>query len=418
MTQSTFEDLGVAEPIRRALLELGYQAPSPIQQRAIPLLLEGRDLLGIAQTGTGKTAAFALPILQHLSECRDRAVKGPYALILAPTRELAIQIGAAIKTYSRFLKLRTAVVYGGVGQNPQVKLLRAGIDILIATPGRLLDLFRQGHFRLSSVTHLVLDEADRMLDMGFVRDVRTIVAALPKLRQSMLFSATLPAEITHLAVEMLRDPQRIEIAPAGTAVDRIEQRVFHVGTSEKKGLLDKLLEDPAMSRVLVFTRTKHRANRVADQLLKGGVAAAAIHGNKSQSARQAALDEFRTGRSRVLVATDIAARGIDVDAVTHIVNYELPAVPETYVHRIGRTARAGATGAALSFCDTTERPYLRDIEKLIRMTITVAGEHPTAIQADKGSSPPDRQRREPADSTPKRRRSSGSRHRRSLQATA
>jgi ATP-dependent RNA helicase RhlE len=297
------------------------------------------------------------------------------------------------------LKVLHAVVYGGVGQAPQVKALQAGVDILVATPGRLLDLIEQGHARLDTVTRLVLDEADRMLDMGFIRDVRRILAVLPKKRQAMLFSATMPAEIARLAADILRDPARVEVAPAGTAVDRVDQCVFHVPTSQKRLLLATLLRDPTMRRVIVFTRTKHGANRVAGHLADGGIAAAAIHGNKSQSARQTALDNFRAGRSRVLVATDIAARGIDVEAVTHIVNYELPNVAETYVHRIGRTARAGASGAALSFCDPTEHGYLRDIEKLIRRTIDIAAspiscaevrEPVRGAAADAVFSPPDR----------------------------
>ena len=368
----SFADLGVAEPIRRALLSSGYLKPTPIQQRAIPLLLESKDLLGVAQTGTGKTAAFTLPILQKLAGPSLRRGRGPSALILVPTRELAVQIAAAIATYGKHLEVRGAVVYGGVGQAPQVKALGGGIDMLVATPGRLLDLIDQGHARLDAVSFLVLDEADRMLDMGFIRDLRRILAKLPKERQSMLFSATMPPTIAGLAADILRDPVRIDVAPAGTTVERVDQRVLHVATPEKRALLSTLLRDSAMARVIVFTRTKHAANRVAEQLAKSGVSAAAIHGNKSQSARQTALDAFRSGRARVLVATDIAARGIDVEAVTHIVNYELPNVPETYVHRIGRTARAGAAGAALSFCDATERCYLRDIERLIRRPIAVA----------------------------------------------
>jgi len=368
----SFSDLGLAEPLRRALASSGYEQPTPIQQQAIPLLLEGRDLLGVAQTGTGKTAAFTLPILQHLSSASQRRGRGPSALILAPTRELAVQIGAAVRTYGRFLNLREAVLFGGVGHAPQIKALRAGVDVLVATPGRLLDLIAQGHAKLDAVSLLVLDEADRMLDMGFVRDVRRIVAVLPRQRQSMLFSATMPPEIERLAVDLLRDPQRVEVTPAGTAVELVDQRVFHVAAKEKHALLATLVQDPAMNRVIVFTRTKHGANKVAERLARGGVVAGAIHGNKSQSARQAALEDFRSGRARVLVATDIAARGIDVNGVTHVVNFELPNVPETYVHRIGRTARAGASGAALSFCDGSERSFLRDIEKLIRRTIAVA----------------------------------------------
>ncbi len=368
---SSFIDLGVAEPIRRVISASGYNEPTPIQSRAIPLLLGGRDLLGIAQTGTGKTAAFALPILQRLAEPSSRRGRGPSALVLVPTRELAVQVAAAFKTYGRFLSPRGTVVYGGVGQAPQVKALRSGVDYLVATPGRLLDLMEQGHAKLDGVSLLVLDEADRMLDMGFIRDIRRILATLPKKRQSMLFSATMPAEIAHLANSMLNDPARVEVAPTGTAVECVDQRVFHVATAHKRALLCNLLQDPEMRRVIVFTRTKHGANRVVGQLAESGVSAAAIHGNKTQAARQTALDNFRSGRSRVLVATDIAARGIDVQAVTHIVNYELPNVPETYVHRIGRTGRAGATGSALSFCDAAERPYLRDIEKLVRRSIEV-----------------------------------------------
>ncbi len=368
----SFLDLGVAEPIRRALLASGYEHPTPIQQQTIPLLLEGRDVLGVAQTGTGKTAAFTLPILQHLAAPGRSRGRGPAALILTPTRELAAQIAQAIKTYARHLKLRETVVYGGVGQGSQVKALQAGVDILVATPGRLLDLIGQGHARMDRVSHLVLDEADRMLDMGFIGDVRRILATLPTERQSMLFSATMPEEIARLAASMLRNPERVEVAPAGTAIELVDQCVFHVTTADKRRLLGSLLQDAAMSRVIVFTRTKHGANRVTDQLVTSGVAAAAIHGNKSQTARQAALEDFRSGRSRVLVATDIAARGIDVRAVSHIINYDVPNTPETYVHRIGRTARAGASGAAFLFCDATERSYLRDIERLIRRKITVA----------------------------------------------
>ncbi|MGZ8337788.1 MAG: DEAD/DEAH box helicase [Allosphingosinicella sp.] len=368
---TSFADLGVAEPIQRAISNAGYSAPTPVQERAIPLVLEGRDLLGIAQTGTGKTAAFALPILQRLAAMPQRHGRGPTALVLVPTRELAVQVAVAFTTYGKLLRLRSIVVHGGVGQGRQVNALRAGIDVLVATPGRLLDLVQQGHAKLNAVSLLVLDEADRMLDMGFIRDIRRIVAELPKERQSMLFSATMPAEIAHLAAAMLHNPVRVDVAPTGTAVTRVDQRVFHVPTAEKRALLYTLLQNPEMSRVIVFTRTKHGANKVAAQLSERGVSAGAIHGNKSQSARQAALDDFRRGRSRVLVATDIAARGIDVEAVTHIVNYELPNVPETYVHRIGRTARAGAAGEALSFCDAAERAYLRDIEKLVRQPIEV-----------------------------------------------
>ena len=363
----------MAEPLARALKSENYNQPTPIQTKAIPVLLAGRDVLGIAQTGTGKTAAFLLPILQRLSEKRDPAgARGVRALILAPTRELALQIGDAARVYGRHLQLRYTVVLGGVGQRPQVQALAGGVDILIATPGRLLDLLDQGHVRLDKAAWLVLDEADRMLDMGFIRDVRKIVARLPKNRHSMLFSATMPADVARLAGEMLRDPVRVEATPAATTVDQVDQRVFFVNAPAKRDLLAKLLKNPDLSRVLVFTRTKHGANRVVKNLAHAGVAADAIHGNKSQNARQQALERFRAGRARVLVATDIAARGIDVDGVTHVINYELPNIPESYVHRIGRTARAGATGIALSFCDPSEQVHLRSIEKLTKRPIAVA----------------------------------------------
>jgi len=374
VTDTTFSGLGIAEPICRALAAENYLSPTPIQTQAIPLLLAGRDLLGIAQTGTGKTAAFVLPILQHLSKAPAQGGVRPLrALILAPTRELALQIGERVQAYGRNLGLRHTVILGGVGQGPQVKALGAGVDILIATPGRLLDLLNQRHARLDKVTHLVLDEADRMLDMGFIRDVRRIVAQLPKTRQSLLFSATMPADVAKLAGEMLRDPARVEVTPQTVAVERIEQKVYMVETAAKRGLLTYLLADASLKRVLVFTRTKHGANRVAEHLEKAGVSSDAIHGNKSQGARVRALDGFRDGRVRVLVATDIAARGIDVDGVSHVVNFDLPNIPESYVHRIGRTARAGADGQAISFCDGSEREFLRDIEKLIRKTLPVAG---------------------------------------------
>jgi len=365
VTLTAFSNLGVAEPICRALEAEGYDLPTPIQTRAIPHLLTGRDLLGIAQTGTGKTAAFALPILQRLAQNRVRpAPRGARVLVLTPTRELAAQIGDSFRTYGRHLSLKQTVVFGGVGQRSQVDALLRGVDILIATPGRLLDLLNQRHVRLDLVETFVLDEADRMLDMGFIRDVRKIVAALPKQRQTQLFSATMPADIGRLAGESLRDPVRVEVAPAATTVERVEQRVYFVDAGQKRALLADVLKNPALARVIVFTRTKHGANRVAEQLARGGVAAEAIHGNKSQTARERALEGFRRGRARVLVATDIAARGIDIDGVTHVINFEIPNVPESYVHRIGRTARAGASGTALSFCAQEERGYLRDIERL------------------------------------------------------
>ncbi|HSR71611.1 MAG TPA: DEAD/DEAH box helicase [Kiloniellales bacterium] len=394
VTTEPFAGLGLDDSICRALSAEGYQHPTPIQARAIPQLLAGRDLLGIAQTGTGKTAAFALPIMQRLAEGRERAgPRGTRALVLAPTRELAIQIAESFRTYGRHLPLRHAVVYGGVGQRSQVEALRRGVDVLIATPGRLLDLYGQGHLRFDGLQYLVLDEADRMLDMGFIRDVRKIVAALPRRRQTVFLSATMPDAVATLAAEMLTDPLRVAVTPTATPVESVAQSVFFVSASDKRGLLVRVLQDPALARALVFTRTKHRANRVAEQLDRAGVAAEAIHGNKSQGARQRALESFRNGRSRVLVATDIAARGIDVDGVTHVINYELPNVPEDYVHRIGRTARAGAAGAAISFCDPEEQPYLRDIEALTRQRLEVAGGAPAGRAPKRQASPRPRQRR-------------------------
>jgi ATP-dependent RNA helicase RhlE len=371
----TFVELGLAEPLLRSLHDAGYATPTPIQAKAIPNLLDDHDLIGIAQTGTGKTAAFALPILQHLSEDSVRPpAKGVRALVLAPTRELALQIFDNVTRLSRHMKMRHAVIFGGVGQNPQVEALSRGIDVLVATPGRLLDLINQGGLvRLDTVTHLVLDEADRMLDMGFIRDVKKILAKLPDQRQSMLFSATMPAEVAKLARDMLWEPMRVEVTPETVTVEAIEQHVYHVGTSDKRGLLEKLLNDPALARVVVFTRTKHGANRLAGQLAKSGFSADAIHGNKSQNARQRALAAFKTGECRVLVATDLFARGIDVAEVTHVINFDLPNEPESYVHRIGRTGRAGRTGIALAFCDPSERGHLAAIEKLTRVRLAVAG---------------------------------------------
>jgi ATP-dependent RNA helicase RhlE len=376
-TDKMFSDLGVAEYLCRALAADGYTKPTPIQERSIPTLLEGRDLLGIAETGTGKTASFALPILQKLAALPGRPQsKAPRALILAPTRELAVQILDSFKSYGRHAKLTFTAIFGGVGQGAQVQAMIRGVDVLVATPGRLLDLCQQRHVDLSKVSILVLDEADRMLDMGFVRDVRKIVAMVPKERQTLLFSATMPQDIGELAAEILKNPAKVEIARAGKTVDRIDQSVHHVQAAAKRELLTKLLADPAMSRVIVFTRTKRGANKVSEQLDRAGISSDAIHGNKSQNARQRALDEFRTGRIRVLVATDIAARGLDIDNVTHVINYELPDEPESYVHRIGRTARAGTDGIAIAFCAPDERENLRDIERLIRRPLTVVGSPP------------------------------------------
>ena len=391
MTDKKFSELGLIEALQRALKTRGHMTPTPIQLKAIPELLSGRDVLNIAQTGTGKTGAFALPILHQLSkdQRKNKEPRIPQALILAPTRELAIQIGEEFRAYGKYLHLRQTVILGGVSQKAQVNELSRGVDIVIATPGRLLDLMKQGKVKLSAVEFFVLDEADRMFDMGFIRDIRKIVAALPKRRQSLLFSATMPDEIARLAGEVLYNPMRIEIAAQSTPVERIKQSVHHVPSGGKQALLKEALKDPELSRVIVFVRTKHRGNRLAEQLSKTGIDAEAIHGNKSQAARQRALKRFRNGNARVLVATDIAARGIDVAGITHVINYELPNEAESYVHRIGRTARAGAEGIAISFCDSTERPYLRDIERVIRQKLTVVGEEP----AEEAPANPSKQRK-------------------------
>ena len=365
-----FAGFGLAEPILRALAARRHETPTPIQARSIPALLEGRDILGIAQTGTGKTAAFVLPILHRL-QAEPKRPGRPRALILAPTRELAIQIGDEVRAYSTFLKLRHALVFGGVNEGPQIAALARGLDILVATPGRLLDLVQQRKADLGGIQVLVLDEADRMLDMGFIRDIRKLIAELPSQRQSLLFSATMPGEIAKLAEGLLRNPARVEVARQSTPVERIGQAVYHLAAADKTTKLATLLGDPDLCKVIVFTRTKHRANRVSDALAKEGIGAQAIHGNKSQSARQRALSAFRTGEARVLVATDIAARGIDVEGISHVINFELPNEPESYVHRIGRTARAGASGAAISFCDPEERGFLRDIERLTGTSMEV-----------------------------------------------
>ena len=372
MTDQTFASLGVSETLLRALSAARFETPTPIQARAVPVVLSGRDVLGIAQTGSGKTAAFALPMLQRLAGLRAQRPGAPAGLILAPTRELAIQIAETISRLGGGTGLRHCVICGGVSENRQIEQLRRGVEIVVATPGRLIDLARQNHVRFDHVQVFVLDEADRMLDMGFIRDVRRIVAALPAQRLSLLFSATMPAEVAQLAAGLLREPVRIDLAPANVTVDRIDQRILMVEASRKRAVLLRLLEDPACARVLVFTRTKHGANRVARQIEEHGIPTAAFHGNKSQNARQAALGAFAQGRIRVLVATDIAARGIDVPNISHVINFDLPVEAESYVHRIGRTARNLAEGIALSFCDPTEYGALRDIEKLIRRTIDVA----------------------------------------------
>jgi ATP-dependent RNA helicase RhlE len=372
MTISLFSELSLRPELQQALADQGYTTPTPIQAQAIPHLLEGRDLLGIAQTGTGKTAAFTLPILQKLADAGVRARPGQVkALILTPTRELAIQIDDSVKNYGAHLKLKHSVIFGGVGQGRQVDALQRGLDILVATPGRLLDLMNQRHVRFDDLSVFVLDEADRMLDMGFINDVRKIVATLPKNRQTLLFSATMPREIADLAAKLLNNPTRVEVTPQATTVERIGQHVIHVPAAQKRHVMVDLLADASMTRVIAFSRTKHGANKVTDHLNAAGITTAAIHGNKSQGARQAALESFRAGKVRVLVATDIAARGIDIDGISHVINVDLPNVSESYVHRIGRTARAGKDGIAISLCDTEERPFLRDIEKLIGMRLPV-----------------------------------------------
>jgi len=370
---TSFHDFGLAEPLTRALAEEQYATPTPIQSQTIPIALAGRDVVGIAQTGTGKTAAFALPILQHLASARRRApVHTVRCLVLVPTRELAAQVADSFRAYGAGLDLAIEQVHGGVGQGPQVRALARGLDVLVACPGRLVDLMDQRRANLSRVEVLVLDEADHMLDLGFIPDVRKIVAAIPRRRQTLLFSATMPAPILGLAESLLVDPVKVYVAPQGSTVEAVEQRVHFVENKGKGDVLADLLRDDEVQRALVFTRTKRGANRVAERLARSGIPAEAIHGNKSQNARTRALEAFRRGHPRVLVATDVAARGIDVDGITHVINYELPEVPETYVHRIGRTARAGASGVAVSLCASDERDQLRSIEKLIRRRVPVA----------------------------------------------
>jgi len=402
VSEVSFADLGLSEPLLRALHGAKYTTPTPIQARTIPALLKGRDVLGIAQTGTGKTAAFALPVLQLLAASGERAQpKSPRALVLAPTRELAVQIARSFDTYGRGLGLRLCTVVGGLGYGRQIETLARGVDILIATPGRLLDLVERGNVKLGQVTFFVLDEADRMFDMGFIRDVRRIASSVSKNRQTLLFSATMPNDIAKLSSEILKNPEKVEIAAQGKPIEKIEQRVYYVNASSKRQLLSHLLADEALERVIVFTRTKRGANRVAEALEDRGVRSEAIHGNKSQNARQKALDNFSRGKARVLVATDLASRGIDVVGVTHVINYELPADAESYVHRIGRTARAGASGIAVSFCDSSERGQLRSIEKLTRQPIAVVS---TPANEDMPVMPPvvrSREERDPRDERPR-----------------
>lgn len=372
-----FDALKLIQPIRKAIAERRYSQPTPIQSQAIPHLIQGRDLLGCAQTGTGKTGAFALPILQRLAKTRNNVgPKKTSALILTPTRELAVQIGDSFKTYGRYLKVGYTVVYGGVSYRPQIKGLSKGIDVLIATPGRLVDLLNQGYVKLDQTETFVLDEGDRMLDMGFLPDIRKIFAMLPEQRQTMLFSATMSKEISALAKQFLNDPMNISVAPQSTTADNIDQRVMFVDKEYKSELLASVFTDESIKRAVVFTRTKHGADRLAQKLNKGKIKAEALHGDKSQSARLQALRKFRSGNARVLVATDVASRGLDIEGVTHVINYEIPNEAESYVHRIGRTARAGSSGVALSFCDRGERGYLRTIEKSINSAVTVVEDHP------------------------------------------
>ena len=395
----TFAKLGLAEPFLRALDRERFHQPTPIQASAIPPLLAGRDLLGVAQTGTGKTAAFALPMLQHLAGRPAAAHRyGTRALIVAPTRELALQIEESLHRLGGEHKRRIVAILGGLSRSAQVQRMRGGTDIVVGTPGRICDLMSTGELKLNQVSHFVLDEADRMLDLGFIRDIRRIVAALPIDRQSSLFSATMPQEVGRLAETLLRNPVRVDIARDEPVVLPIQQHVHYVDPAGKRALLGRLLTDPALSRVIVFTRTKRAADRVAENLDTGGIRVSALHGNKSQPARQKALEQFRSGRARVLVATDIAARGIDVTGISHVINFDLPAQPEDYVHRIGRTARAGASGVAISFCDAAEHGTLRAIERMTGTVINIAGGSPPGLQPTRQQIP------SPANRTPPRRR--------------
>lgn len=366
-----FQQLALIEPILRALEKEGYTNPTSIQQQAIPEILAGKDLLGCAQTGTGKTAAFVIPILQQLHAAKQQKanMQMPKALILTPTRELAIQIGESIAAYGKYLSLKHVVVFGGVSQHAQVQQIQRGAEIVVATPGRLIDLIQQGLVSIAHINHFVLDEADRMLDMGFIHDIKRVINYLPAQRQTLFFSATMPPEIQHLIQKLLTDPVKVTVAPVSSTVDRIDQSVYHIAKHQKLPLLIQLLDNTQINSLLVFTQMKHAANKLAKKLSEAGIAADAIHGNKSQNARQLALSNFKKGRIRVLVATDIAARGIDIDELGHVLNFDLPAVPETYVHRIGRTGRAGFSGSAISFCDPEEKNFLTSIEKLIQKRI-------------------------------------------------
>lgn len=379
-----FESNLIIEPIRKALLEEGYTSPTPIQSQSIPVLLEGKDILGVAQTGTGKTAAFAIPIIQGLSDQSTvkRNQRSIQALILAPTRELAIQIHESFKTYGKHLNLKSAVIFGGVSQKPQTDALALGLDILVATPGRLLDLINQKHVHLNKVKYFVLDEADQMLDMGMIHDVRKIITYIPVVRQTMLFSATMPKEISSLAHTILKDPVKVEVTPAASTVEIINQSVYFVAKHNKINLLIHTLRNEVIDSVLVFSRTKHGADKIVKSLNAANFNAQAIHGNKSQNARQLALQNFKERKIRILVATDIAARGLDIDELSHVIIYDLPEVPETYVHRIGRTGRAGLGGISYAFCDQEEYGLLRDIQKLTKQDIPVQNNHPFILKID------------------------------------
>lgn len=370
-----FQSLQIIDPILKALKEEGYSSPTPIQQQSIPIVLSGTDLMGCAQTGTGKTAAFAIPILQLLHQNKKEGKRTVRALIVTPTRELAIQIGESFDVYGKYLPLRNAVIFGGVKQHSQTNELSNGTDILIATPGRLLDLIQQGFISLKNIELFVLDEADRMLDMGFVHDVKKLITLLPKERQSLFFSATMPNDIINLANSILHQPKKVEVAPISSTADTIQQKLYYVDKGNKNALLMDVLNNKEIKTALVFTRTKHGADKVVKILRRYEITAEAIHGNKSQNARQLALSNFKSQKTRILVATDIAARGIDVDNLQYVINYEIPNIPETYVHRIGRTGRAGAAGTAISFCDAIEKEYIRDIEKLINRSIPVVEDH-------------------------------------------
>lgn len=386
MNTPAFRDLNLIDPLLKALDAVGYTHPTPIQLQAIPPLLEGHDLLGCAQTGTGKTAAFALPLIQNLKKNPIRYnAKQPRILVLTPTRELAIQVHDNFVEYSKFVNLKTSVIFGGVGQAPQVKSMLGGVDVLVATPGRLLDLINQRHVSLRELEVFVLDEADRMLDMGFIHDIKKIIALLPEKRHNLFFSATMPKEIEQLANTILRNPIRVAVAPVSSTAELIEQRVMFVDKDKKRDLLKHLFQDPSLSKVIIFTRTKHGANKVSEVLTKAGIKSDAIHGNKSQTARQNALNNFKDGKIRALIATDIAARGIDVDDITHVINFELPHEPESYVHRIGRTARAGAKGKAIAFCDAEEKSLLKQIEKVIKMEVPLDPNQPYHSDAVEGA---------------------------------